>query len=179
MNKVYIYCLFKNNTPFYVGKTKNTLPKRERQHQLKYGNNIKIFELDECEDKKETWKFWEQFYIELFKSWGFGLLNQNEGGGGPSFHTEESRLKMKSIKRPGTSEKLKGIKRPDVSERFLGRKLNQETINKISQNKKNHKCYSNPKRGEQIKKSNSKNYEKGSLRNQKISEKLKQRYKQN
>lgn len=172
--KVYIYCLFDNkNIPFYIGKTKNSLKIRESQHKNRLNKDLNIFELDYINE--EDWKFWEKHYISLYKSWGFILLNENDGGGGLSFHTEESKYKMKNTLRPGTSKKLKGTKRPDVSKKFKGKNLSQNTKDKIKNSKIEHECYKDPKRGEKIKNSNLKHYEKESTRNKKISFKLKGR----
>lgn len=166
-----IYCLFdENEIPFYIGKTKNTLSKRESQHQKRLNRNCFIFELDNVEDKE--WNFWEKHYISLFKSWGFNLENKNEGGGGLSNHSEKTKEKMSLTPRPETSKKLKGKKRPDVSKRFKGKNLSPETIQKIIDKKTNHYCYDDPLRGEKIKKSNQSNYKPGSDRNQKIKQKL-------
>jgi len=169
--KVYIYCLFdENDIPLYVGKTKNNLTLREYQHQKRLNRLVKIFELDYIE--LTNWKFWESYWIEQFKQWGFNLLNQNKGGGGVLIHNEESRLKMKQVSRPSTSAKLKGTKRPDVSKRLSGIKLSKEICDKISKSKTNHICYKNIKRTEKILESNKHNYELGSNRNKKISSKL-------
>lgn len=174
MGKIFIYCLFNENSiPFYIGKTKNSLKLRKNQHKRKLKTNLEIFELDSV--KKEEWKFWEEFYIELFNSWGFKLINQNKGGGGLSFHTEETKKKMRGKKHLGTSLKLKNKKRPDVSKRLKGTKFSKETKQKISKAKKDHICYKNIERNSKISKSNQKNYKLNSLRNQKISEKLKGR----
>jgi len=171
---VFIYCLFdENGIPFYIGKTKNPLKKRESQHQKRLQKDLTIFELDFIEEKE--WKFWECYWIEQFKCWGLNLDNKNVGGGGPSFHSEETKLKMKNTPRPGTSEKLKNIKRPDVSDRLKDTKLSKETCQKISQSKINHPCYSSIERNEKILESNMKHYLKDSERNKKISEKLKGR----
>jgi len=117
--KVYIYCLIdENGIPVYIGKTKNSLNKRESQHQKRLKQKINIFELDFVDET--DWKCWECFWIEQFKTWGFNLYNQNKGGGGVKSHSLETRKKMSSSSRPGTSKKLKGIKRPDVSNRMKG-----------------------------------------------------------
>lgn len=78
--KTIIYYLCKEDgIPFYVGKT-NNINDRKYKHQRKYGLNIIIEILEEVEIQE--WKFWESYYISLFKSWGFKLTNQNNGGGG-------------------------------------------------------------------------------------------------
>ena len=78
----YIYILIENDIPFYVGKT-NDLQQRLKNHKQKFKKNITIEEIDKVDD----WKFWEIFYIDLFKSWGFNLLNKNKGGGGVTYHS--------------------------------------------------------------------------------------------
>jgi predicted GIY-YIG superfamily endonuclease len=77
MTKIYI--LERNNIPFYVGKTLQEIKDRYYTHGDKKTNS-KIIEID-CVDDNE-WRFWESWYIELFKSWGFKLENKNNGGGG-------------------------------------------------------------------------------------------------
>jgi predicted GIY-YIG superfamily endonuclease len=77
MTKIYI--LERNNIPFYVGKTLQEIKDRYYTHGGRKVNS-KIIEID-CVDDNE-WRFWESWYIELFKSWGFELENKNNGGGG-------------------------------------------------------------------------------------------------
>jgi group I intron endonuclease len=169
--KVYIYCIFdENEIPIYIGKTKNSLTKRESQHQKRLKQKVNIFELDYIEGN--NWKHWECYWIEQFKQWGFELNNQNKGGGGPESHSLETRNKMSSTPRPGTSIKLKGVKRPDVSNRMKGVKFSEETCQKITQSKTGHQCYSNPERTLKIVESNLIHYQTESDRNKKISEKL-------
>jgi len=78
--KTIIYYLSKEDgIPFYIGKTNNVNDRRYR-HKRKYGFDtiLEILEeVDTCD-----WRFWEAYYISLFKSWGFKLTNQNNGGGG-------------------------------------------------------------------------------------------------
>lgn len=120
---IYIYYLERDNQPIYVGYTNN--PKhREYSHRQKYGD-IRMILIDEVEEYNK--KQLEIFYIELFKSWGFNLMNKNEGGGGPKNHTQESINKIKNNRpkpklrsstwdeksRKRQSEALKGKPKPD------------------------------------------------------------------
>jgi hypothetical protein len=90
---VRIYYLHKgDNIPFYIGKTKDSLNKRVYSHIKKYGINTQIEELDLVPNS--NWKFWESWWIELTKTWGFEILNQNQGGGGVKYHTTSTRNKM-------------------------------------------------------------------------------------
>jgi hypothetical protein len=74
-----IYLLERNRVPFYVGKTLQKIKDRFYTHGERKINS-KIIEIDIVEDNE--WRFWESWYIELFKSWGFELENKNNGGGG-------------------------------------------------------------------------------------------------
>jgi hypothetical protein len=83
-----IYILERNGIPFYVGKAKNVI-RRQHKHYLTFGTDIKIEVIDTIEDKH--WKFWEQYWICQFKTWGFKLKNKNNGGGGPTEWTPEQK----------------------------------------------------------------------------------------
>jgi predicted GIY-YIG superfamily endonuclease len=118
---VYIYFLEKNNIPFYIGYTKS-LKQRLSSHRRKYGIETEMVELDliDNKDKKQS----ESFYIQLFKSWGFRLLNQNEGGGGPKFKTEESIQKYKGWrqgKKPMLGKKQSEITKKRKSDALKGK----------------------------------------------------------
>lgn len=90
-NMTYIYLLEKNNIPFYIGKTKNIIT-RKNFHKKKYGKEIEFIILDECSDN--NWKFLEKYWIEQFKQWGFILNNKNNGGGGPTKWSEEQKYSI-------------------------------------------------------------------------------------
>lgn len=100
-DKCYIYALvdLRDNSIRYIGKANNLIT-RKRTHiresiKSKPGSSKKSdwirkvynsgFEIDIIEidivDKSE-WQFWEIFYIDLFKSWGFLLTNMTKGGDG-------------------------------------------------------------------------------------------------
>ena len=113
METIIYYLHNGDNIPFYIGKTKNKNLHRNYQHKYTYGNNTILEILDEI--PTEDWKFWERYYINLFKSWGFELENKNNGGGGPSFYTNESKnKKSESLKKTWSSNKFK---------RNLGKKI--------------------------------------------------------
>ena len=79
--KYFIYYLHKgDNIPCYIGKT-NNIKNRLKHHRWSRSNsNYQIEIIDEV----ENWKEEEEFYIELFKSWGFILENKSNKGRGPS-----------------------------------------------------------------------------------------------
>lgn len=116
MNTVNIYYLEDNKVIFYIGKTKNLLSKRLNEHRIKLKNyNINIELLDQVETN--NWKFWEKYYISLFKTWGFNLTNKNSGGGGASILTDEIK-KAISVRNKGNKY-------------ALGNKLSEETKKRI------------------------------------------------
>jgi hypothetical protein len=123
---VKIYVLEKNCIPFYIGKAKNTI-RRKHSHARTYGLDIQLHIIDEVED----WKFWECYWIEQFKQWGFKLENKNNGGGGPSSYTEEQKQKMRGP-RPGTGEKISKT----LKERNHSHYYTDEIKEKISQGNK-------------------------------------------
>jgi hypothetical protein len=143
----YIYILLKNNIPFYVGKTNNPTT-RKNKHVLRFGKGIELLVIDNAND--ETWRELEEFYIQLFRSWGFILKNGFKGGGGASYWTKEQ--KQNPIRKAKLSKpKPKGFG------------------DKISKNR-NHK-----EAGRLAGISNQKHYTLGSDRNNKISKALKGR----
>jgi len=75
-----IYYLYKGDgIPFYIGKTQNS-KQRLTTHRNKRGKSTFMEIIDEVSINE--WRFWEIYYISLFKSWGFILTNKNKGGGG-------------------------------------------------------------------------------------------------
>jgi hypothetical protein len=117
-----IYYLHKgDNVPFYIGKTKNKKLHRSYQHKRLYGKDTLLEVIDEI--PTEEWKFWEKYYISLFKSWGFKLTNKNNGGGGPILYSEESKNKK--------SESLKKVWKDNKFKRNLGKKILNVQTGKI------------------------------------------------
>jgi hypothetical protein len=106
MKTVIYYLCKEDGIPFYIGKTNDT-NQRKYNHRRKYGSNILLEILDEV--NKEDWRFWEKYYIFLFKSWGFKLTNQNNGGGGlTTIKFSEERNKKISIANKNKSKSHKG-----------------------------------------------------------------------
>lgn len=110
----------------YVGKTINSLKRRLTQHlsekrknkrtswikSLKNQNLIPKIELLEKVESGLDWTIDEKFYIAYFKYLGFNLINATEGGENIVF-TEEIKKK--------------------ISDSHKGKKLSQETKDKIRQ----------------------------------------------
>ena len=130
---IYIYILLRHNVPFYVGKT-NNLSNRLSEHKKKFNRDIEIEAIHLVENN--DWKFWENHYIDLFKSWGFNLTNKNRGGGGLINHTSETKNKISQI--------LKNKPKPEVFKKFMsgfrqGTTHTLESKQQISNNKKGSK----------------------------------------
>jgi len=80
MEHTKIYYLHKgDHIPFYVGKS-NRIEGRKSCHRKNFGPDTIIEIIDEV--PLDEWKFWEGYWIEQIKCWGFILENKNQGGGG-------------------------------------------------------------------------------------------------
>jgi hypothetical protein len=120
-----IYVLEKNGVPFYVGKAKDPT-RRKHSHRRTFGLDIQSYIIDEVED----WKFWENYWIEQFKQWGFKLENKNNGGGGPSSYIEEQKQKMRGP-RPGTGEKISKTLRERNHSQYYTDKIREKISNSL------------------------------------------------
>jgi hypothetical protein len=113
VNKTFIYSLSDSNGNLrYVGKTNNpeyrlrkhlNESKNKRTHKEKWINSILIsgdniiLDILDVVDNKE-WSFWEIYWINQIKAWGFELVNGTSGGeGSDGFrnkkHNNETKLK--------------------------------------------------------------------------------------
>jgi group I intron endonuclease len=155
------------NTPVYVGKTKSSLKKRLAGHIMssKKGNWAManwirkiinqgifpvIYELDSVPES--DWSFWEIYWINQLKAWGFTLKNISEGGqdGGISTHSEETKQKLKkaltgrklskahveNIRLARTGWALSQITKDKISIKLTGKVASNETKQRISESKK-------------------------------------------
>jgi len=136
MSKVIIYSLSDpvSGVVKYIGQTSKTLNERMKTHlkDAKYKNNNKriawiksivkkgnVPKIDIIDEVlEEEWVFWEMYWIEQFKNWGFDLKNGTIGGDGIKeyVYTEEDKKKMR------------------------GRVLSEETKKKMSKAKKGTTC---------------------------------------
>ena len=135
----YIYTLEDpiSNEIRYIGVTINTLEKRNYDHcsktALSKANSRRITWIKSLRNKnlKPVIKLLvevpdeirykeEEFYISLFKSWGFNLVNSNNGGSGGVYykqktvyrHTEETKKKIGlANKRPKSKEWIRNAAR--------------------------------------------------------------------
>lgn len=130
-NTVVIYSLSdpKTGVVKYIGKTSKTLTERMRSHIkdakrknnkrtawiksiLKLGLNPIIEVIDEV--PVEDWQFWEIYWIEQFKAWGFKLKNGTIGGDGTKgyVYTDEDKKKMRGkVLSKETREKMSKAKK--------------------------------------------------------------------
>ena len=130
----------------YVGKTKNSLQHRLKQHiyeTFRYKSykaswikglllNEKMPIIELLDETNEDWQSLESYWIAQFKSWGFKLVNMTEGGDGNQNQviTQETKQKI--------SQTLKGTKRPQevidkISKSHKGKRLKKSTKEKLKQ----------------------------------------------
>ncbi len=116
MKTTFIYYLRDNNYNIrYIGKSNN--PQKRLYNHITESRSIKksyklswirqvvlkgerpILEIID-EVPVDEWPFWECYWIDQFKAWGFNLTNLTEGGkGGNGYnHTEESKQRMRLSK---------------------------------------------------------------------------------
>ena len=113
-HSIYILIDPRNNHVRYVGKSK-VYKERMKQHlrpsslkarthknawlkQLLNEGHQPIREIIDIVPENE-WQFWEKHYICLYRSWGFNLTNQAEGGlGNITLRTPEFMAKIKATK---------------------------------------------------------------------------------
>jgi len=107
MDRTKIYYLhYGDNIPIYVRKTVR-IKGRIGAHRAKFGQNIILEVIDDI--LTSEWKFWENYWIEQFKQWGFKLENKNNGGGGMThfISSPERGLKI-SMANKGRTKSHKG-----------------------------------------------------------------------
>lgn len=92
---------FEDPNKIYIGKEKSHQQgSREDDHRKTFGIQAKFEYIDKCKGwNYKKWKPLECFWIKHFKDCGFEVLNKNEGGGGPSFHTQETKDKISRNRR--------------------------------------------------------------------------------
>lgn len=140
MENTYIYALIdpRNNLVRYIGKTNNIKQRYYKHLNPQKGNNTyknnwinllkkqgfkpEILILDEV--PINNWQFWEMFYISLFKTFGFDLLNYTAGGDGSTFGNKGSWVK-------GNKPHNKGITHSNETKEKIRKKLTG-TINYAS-----------------------------------------------
>ena len=105
MINTHIYYLHRgDNTPIYIGKALDTHRRllEHRCHRKDYDLCVETIEI------VKDWKYWEEFYIELFTSWGFTLDNKTKKGRGPGIRPNTWGDKIgKSLKGNKYSEEQK------------------------------------------------------------------------
>ena len=81
-----IYCLInEDNTPFYIGKSYMGSTRKYNHKKTYPGCKLEIID----EVPVDEWMYWEKYWIEQFRQWGFKLVNGNKGGAGPSKGTKK------------------------------------------------------------------------------------------
>jgi hypothetical protein len=132
MEKIYIYTLSDNLGVRYIGKTKdiktrlyrhvyeaNKKGKKNKRSSwikslLNKGEKPIIQIVDEVEGYE--WEFWEKYWINQFRSWGFNLVNDSDGGEGAygRLVTDETKLKMSLAKKGKTPKNIDLFKKSTI-----------------------------------------------------------------
>ncbi len=132
-----------NNHLFEARKT----PEKNRRTKWIYENNFEIEQiiLDVCPEADIDFKLLEKYWISLIKSWGFDLVNSNNGGGG-TLKRDKEFSNWLSSRNIGNKYNL-GKKRSDEAKKNIslghigiespnkGKKLNKEWVEKLRQAK--------------------------------------------
>jgi group I intron endonuclease len=137
---VYIYslnCPITNN-PKYIGKSVN-IKDRLYKHLKEDKGNLKCMWIKSLKNKglkptieqidavpESEWQFWEQYYISLFKSWGFELKNGDLGGLGGGRMLRETKDKISKSHKERLKDRTKSS--------MYGKKHTPETLKKMSDN---------------------------------------------
>jgi biotin operon repressor len=140
INITYIYLIENiDNDPYkvYIGKTKNPNT-RYKNHKRNYGGFIIYTIIDKIEsNNKKDWEPLESYWIEQFKHWGYQVINQNKGGGGPSRHTEGTKFKISTKNKHKTKHTLEFKNK--ISLISKNRKITDKTRKSMSISAKGHK----------------------------------------
>jgi group I intron endonuclease len=146
MNTTFIYVLIDPDTNFvrYVGKSNN--PKRryykhcskskKKTHKVNWINKLlnenkkPILEVID-EVLVEDWSFWESYWICQFKTWGFKLINNTNGGDGCTFANKTSFKKGNVSWNKGKS--MSEEAKEHLRQCNLGKKHSNKTKEKMSE----------------------------------------------
>lgn len=142
MYKIYYLTSEKDkNNPVYIGVTRNTLLRRLSGHKndakkgnckvhnwitnrISSGYNIKIELIDEIDDVNIY--FWEDFHIDLFKSWGFCLKNMLYSGYSPLNVNNKGKMSQESRQKLSLLNKGKILSREQVQLSITNRLIEAE-----------------------------------------------------
>lgn len=145
MKTISIYTLIDpiTNEVRYVGKTTN-LSKRLNRHineskksttshkkawikgLLKNGLKPKLEVIDEILEN-DDWKFWEIYWIEQLRAWGFKLTNETEGGDGVDKGSIPWNKGMIGVMKPNKTTFRKGNKIGEETRIKKGQRLSPKT----------------------------------------------------
>jgi hypothetical protein len=128
-----------SNEVRYVGKSNNPTSRlkehiyesyKKNTHKNNWVNGLLVKNhtpiIEVIDEVEENWQFWECFYIELLKSWGFKLTNMTNGGDGVNFTPEISKKISNTLKLYFESN----------DSWMKGKKMSKEQKDKISHTKK-------------------------------------------
>jgi hypothetical protein len=106
------------NNHYNSSRDKDTHKRNWINSVRKDGFRPEMIVLDEV--PKTEWQYWEKFYICLFKTWGFNLVNYTNGGDGSTFGNKGSWKK-------GNIPHNKGVPCSDETRKKISDKLSGTT----------------------------------------------------
>jgi len=110
-----IYALYKNDIPFYVGKSR-VPDRRFNAHKHKFGQDIVMKKLDTAGDHVSEWKPVENAWISFYKVWNEAILvNKNDGGGGRTAYLTQEELDERHKIRTKNYRIRTGYKSPPIT----------------------------------------------------------------
>lgn len=151
MKQIIIYALLESDIVKYIGKTKNSVSYRLKQHiretMLKHQKNLKLTRKQNWIIKQLTlgnvpiikqleivnecnWKEREMYWIQFYKNLGNDLTNLTDGGDGNNNQKQSAESNLKR------SNSLKGRKRPQevkdkISKSHIGKIVSESTRQKL------------------------------------------------
>lgn len=161
INFVTIYALVDTNSSIkYIGVTRRNpkqrlnnhiyeakqFPLKNKRTEWISSSNFQINQIILDVVPEEETMFWEQFWISLCKTWGFELVNSNNGGGGSLKKSESfsewlsnrniGNTYRKNKKHSTESKKLMSDKAKGRTSPNKGKELSEDHRNKISESTK-------------------------------------------
>lgn len=101
-----------NPNKVYIGKSTN-VNRRKHSHNARFGKGVIITIIDEIPSiDKNIWRPIETYWINQFSQWGFEVINKNQGGGGPEFHSKSTKIKMGG---PKSLQHIKKLSKPRIN----------------------------------------------------------------
>ena len=127
-----------------TSRTVNQYKDKWFKHLMENNLNPVLVILDEV--PIDEWGYWESWWLEVCRGWGFDMVNLLQGGDGCSKHHPETIEKIRKSQ-SGKNNAMYGKK----SKGHTGRVFSEEHKKKLSESKKNNKVWLGKKHSEETK----------------------------